>query len=149
MAGDRRATAGNVIVTDRVEKIIEIDPTSLLGHCGCAGDGFRDGAHVTDFFRVLSPQSITTAQLAGARPGAGAFASGQSADDDARHWGGRAVVRRCRSNHVPRPATDLLLRSAGRANFKQSVMPRRVPVQERFAASLVFRNATASRCRRR
>ena len=30
MAGDRRATAGNVIVTDRVDKVIEIDATSLL-----------------------------------------------------------------------------------------------------------------------
>ena len=30
MAGDRRATAGNVIVTDRVEKIVEIDPTQRM-----------------------------------------------------------------------------------------------------------------------
>ena len=34
MAGDRRATAGNIIVTDRVEKIIEIDSTSLLAVAG-------------------------------------------------------------------------------------------------------------------
>ena len=39
MAGDRRATAGNIIVTDRVEKIIEIDPTSVAGHRRRAGDG--------------------------------------------------------------------------------------------------------------
>ena len=38
MAGDRRATAGNIIVTDRVEKIIEIDSTSLAGGCWRAGD---------------------------------------------------------------------------------------------------------------
>src|SRR5258708_5750409 len=34
MAGDRRATAGTVIVTDRVDKVIEIDATSLLAIAG-------------------------------------------------------------------------------------------------------------------
>jgi len=41
MAGDRRATAGNVIVTDRVEKIIELDPTSLLAIAGVPATAFE------------------------------------------------------------------------------------------------------------
>jgi proteasome beta subunit len=41
MAGDRRATAGNVIVTDRVDKIIEIDPTSLLAIAGVPATAFE------------------------------------------------------------------------------------------------------------
>src|SRR5580692_1470757 len=41
MAGDRRATAGNVIVTDRVEKIIEIDATSLLAIAGVPATAFE------------------------------------------------------------------------------------------------------------
>jgi proteasome beta subunit len=41
MAGDRRATAGNVIVTDRVEKIIEIDSTSLLAIAGVPATAFE------------------------------------------------------------------------------------------------------------
>jgi proteasome beta subunit len=41
MAGDRRATAGNVIVTDRAEKIIEIDPTSLLAIAGVPATAFE------------------------------------------------------------------------------------------------------------
>jgi len=41
MAGDRRATAGNVIVTDRVEKIVEIDPTSLLAIAGVPATAFE------------------------------------------------------------------------------------------------------------
>src|SRR5678815_3639856 len=41
MAGDRRATAGNVIVTDRVEKIIEIDNTSLLAIAGVPATAFE------------------------------------------------------------------------------------------------------------
>jgi proteasome beta subunit len=40
MAGDRRATAGNIIVTDRVEKIIDIDPTSLLAIAGVPATAF-------------------------------------------------------------------------------------------------------------
>jgi proteasome beta subunit len=41
MAGDRRATAGNVIVTDRVEKVIEIDATSLLAIAGVPATAFE------------------------------------------------------------------------------------------------------------
>jgi proteasome beta subunit len=41
MAGDRRATAGNLIVTDRVDKIIEIDATSLLAIAGVPATAFE------------------------------------------------------------------------------------------------------------
>ena len=41
MAGDRRATAGNIIVTDRVEKIVEIDATSLLAIAGVPATAFE------------------------------------------------------------------------------------------------------------
>jgi proteasome beta subunit len=41
MAGDRRATAGNVIVTDRVEKIIEIDSNSVLAIAGVPATAFE------------------------------------------------------------------------------------------------------------
>src|SRR5687768_7173084 len=41
MAGDRRATAGNVIVTDTVEKVIQIDSTSLLAIAGVPATAFE------------------------------------------------------------------------------------------------------------
>lgn len=41
MAGDRRATAGNIIVTDRVEKIMEIDASSLLAIAGVPATAFE------------------------------------------------------------------------------------------------------------
>jgi proteasome beta subunit len=41
MAGDRRATAGNIIVTDRVEKVIEIDSTSVLAIAGVPATAFE------------------------------------------------------------------------------------------------------------
>jgi proteasome beta subunit len=41
MAGDRRATAGNVIVTDRIDKVIEIDATSLLAIAGVPATAFE------------------------------------------------------------------------------------------------------------
>jgi len=41
MAGDRRATAGNVIVTDRIDKIIEIDSMSLLAIAGVPASAFE------------------------------------------------------------------------------------------------------------
>ena len=41
MAGDRRATAGNVIVTDTVDKVIELDATSLLAIAGVPATAFE------------------------------------------------------------------------------------------------------------
>jgi proteasome beta subunit len=41
MAGDRRATAGNIIVTDRVDKVLEIDATSLLAIAGVPATAFE------------------------------------------------------------------------------------------------------------
>jgi len=41
MAGDRRATAGNVIVTDQVDKVIELDAMSLLAIAGVPATAFE------------------------------------------------------------------------------------------------------------
>src|SRR5262249_57488048 len=41
MAGDRRATAGNIIVTDKVDKVIEIDATSVLAIAGVPATAFE------------------------------------------------------------------------------------------------------------
>ncbi|HEV8543622.1 MAG TPA: proteasome subunit alpha [Verrucomicrobiae bacterium] len=41
MAGDRRATAGNIIVTDRVDKVIDIDATSMLAIAGVPATAFE------------------------------------------------------------------------------------------------------------
>jgi proteasome beta subunit len=41
MAGDRRATAGNIIVTDRVDKVMELDATSLLAIAGVPATAFE------------------------------------------------------------------------------------------------------------
>ena len=41
VAGDRRATAGNVIVTDQVEKVIELDATSLIAIAGVPATAFE------------------------------------------------------------------------------------------------------------
>jgi proteasome beta subunit len=41
MGGDRRATAGNIIVTDRVEKVLELDATSILAIAGVPATAFE------------------------------------------------------------------------------------------------------------
>jgi len=41
MGGDRRATAGNIIVTDRIEKVLELDATSLLAIAGVPATAFE------------------------------------------------------------------------------------------------------------
>lgn len=41
MGGDRRATAGNLIVTDRVDKVLELDASSLLAIAGVPATAFE------------------------------------------------------------------------------------------------------------
>jgi len=41
MAGDRRATAGNLIVTDRIDKILELDATTVLAIAGVPATAFE------------------------------------------------------------------------------------------------------------
>ena len=41
IVGDRRATAGNVIVTDKVDKVIELDATSVLAIAGVPATAFE------------------------------------------------------------------------------------------------------------
>ena len=41
MVGDRRATAGNMIVTDRVDKVLELDATSLMAIAGVPATAFE------------------------------------------------------------------------------------------------------------
>src|SRR5437016_4841403 len=41
MGGDRRATAGNVIVTDRIDKVLELDAMSLLAIAGVPATAFE------------------------------------------------------------------------------------------------------------
>jgi proteasome beta subunit len=41
MVGDHRATAGNVIVTDQVEKVVELDDTALLAIAGVPAMAFE------------------------------------------------------------------------------------------------------------
>lgn len=41
MAGDRRATAGHAIITDRIDKVLELDGTSLLAIAGAPATAFE------------------------------------------------------------------------------------------------------------
>ena len=93
MAGDRRATAGNVIVTDRVEKIIEIDPTSLLAIAGVPATAFEMARVLQTSFEYyrrsqLQPLSLPARVRALAR-----LLRENLAHDHAGHRRGRAVVR--------------------------------------------------------
>ena len=58
MAGDRRATAGNVIVTDRVDKVIEIDATSFLRVRSANENGERLHAEVVPIPTTVVPASV-------------------------------------------------------------------------------------------
>ncbi len=63
MAGDRRATAGNIIVTDRVEKIMEIDATSLLAIAGTPATAFEMARVLQTSFEYYRRSQLQTLSL--------------------------------------------------------------------------------------
>ncbi len=72
MVGDRRATAGNMIVSDSVDKVIELDRTSLLAIAGVPATAFemaRVLQHSFEYYRrsQLQPLSLSAKVRALAR----------------------------------------------------------------------------------
>jgi proteasome beta subunit len=63
MAGDRRATAGNVIVTDRVEKVMELDSTSLLAIAGVPATAFEMARVLQTSFEYYRRSQLQTLSL--------------------------------------------------------------------------------------
>ncbi len=63
MAGDRRATAGNVIVTDQVEKIIELDNESLLAIAGVPATAFEMARVLQTSFEYYRRSQLQTLSL--------------------------------------------------------------------------------------
>ena len=63
MGGDRRATAGNVIVTDRVDKVIELDATSLLAIAGVPATAFEMARVLETSFEYYRRSQLQTLSL--------------------------------------------------------------------------------------
>ncbi len=65
VAGDRRATAGNVIVTDRVEKILELDAISLLAVAGVPATAFEMARALRTSFEYYRRSQLQPLSLPG------------------------------------------------------------------------------------
>lgn len=63
MAGDRRATAGNVIVTDEVDKVLELDSTSLLAIAGVPATAFEMARALQTAFAYYRRSQLQTLSL--------------------------------------------------------------------------------------
>src|SRR5881296_3891391 len=63
MGGDRRATAGNVIVTDRIDKVIELDATSLLAIAGVPATAFEMARVLQTSFEYYRRSQLQTLSL--------------------------------------------------------------------------------------
>jgi proteasome beta subunit len=63
MAGDRRATAGNVIVTDQVDKVMELDATSLLAIAGVPATAFEMARVLQTSFEYYRRSQLQTLSL--------------------------------------------------------------------------------------
>jgi proteasome beta subunit len=63
MAGDRRATAGNIIVTDRIEKVLTIDATSLLAIAGVPATAFEMARVLQTSFEYYRRSQLQTLSL--------------------------------------------------------------------------------------
>ena len=63
MAGDRRATAGNVIVTDQVDKVMELDAESLLAIAGVPATAFEMARVIQTSFEYYRRSQLQTLSL--------------------------------------------------------------------------------------
>jgi len=63
MGGDRRATAGNVIVTDRVDKVLQLDATSLLAIAGVPATAFEMARVLQTSFEYYRRSQLQTLSL--------------------------------------------------------------------------------------
>ena len=61
VAGDRRATMGNLVVYDRADKVLSIDDDSVMAISGLPGYRLRDCAHAGDVGAILSSQPAAKA----------------------------------------------------------------------------------------
>ena len=134
MAGDRRATAGNVIVTDRVEKIIEVDSTSLLAVAGVPATAFEMARVLQTSFEYyrrsqLQPLSLPARVRALAR-----LVARQSAHDLARHRRGRAPFCRRGSQRFAAAARAFIFTIRSARNSRPSAMRPPAPGWARSAA---------------
>lgn len=64
MAGDRRATAGHMIITERVDKIIELDGTSLLAIAGVPATAFEIARSLQTAFEYYRRSQLQDLSLA-------------------------------------------------------------------------------------
>jgi proteasome beta subunit len=64
MAGDRRATAGHLIVADRVDKVIELDDTSLLAIAGVPAMAFEMARVLQTSFEYYRRSQLQALSLA-------------------------------------------------------------------------------------
>ena len=58
VAGDRRATAGNVVMYDRTDKVLEIDRFSVMAIAGVPATAFEMARVLEHSFKYLSTKSI-------------------------------------------------------------------------------------------
>jgi proteasome beta subunit len=64
VAGDRRATAGNVIVADRVEKVLELDEAALLAIAGVPAMAFEMARVLQTSFEYYRRSQLQSLSLA-------------------------------------------------------------------------------------
>lgn len=64
VAGDRRATAGHTIVTDRIEKIVEVDESSLLAIAGAPAIAFEMARVLQTSFEYFRRSQLQPLSLA-------------------------------------------------------------------------------------
>src|SRR5438093_11590982 len=63
MVGDRPATAGNIIVTDRIDKVLDLDATSLLAIAGVPATAFEMARVLQTSFEYYRRSQLQTLSL--------------------------------------------------------------------------------------
>src|SRR5271165_7402844 len=96
VAGDRRATEGNVVMYDRADKVLEIDRHSVIAIAGSPAIAWEMARILGAFLPILSTEPAPGNERGRQGTRALEVVARQFWDGDARGWSGRSVIRNIR-----------------------------------------------------
>ena len=113
MAGDRRATAGNIVMYDRADKVLEIDRHSVMAIAGSPATAWEMARILEHSFQFYRRSQLQEMSVEGKVRVAFEAVAGQSWNGDAGGWSCCATIRNLRQEKFG-PSQALLLRRDGR-----------------------------------
>ena len=136
VAGDRRATAGNMVMYDRTDKVLEIDRHSVMAIAGVPATAYEMVRILEHSFKYYRRTQLQELSFDGKLRAVSKLLEGQCGCGTGRHRRRRSDFRRVRFR--ARDREDLFLRYSWARSSKAWSMPFQGPAPPRSGASCIM-----------